>query len=86
MSTSEKGSYGKWIPVSERLPEKNNRPFYPMCLVTTKEGHICLCVYRKDNKEWWTRFSEGETCYSTQHDVTAWMSLPEPYQESEVQE
>ena len=65
----------RWIPVSERLPEKQD-----CYLVTTKwkgsySGDVYIetnmAVYREKQKEW--------DCV----DVVAWMPLPEPYRESE---
>lgn len=70
---------GKWIPVSERLPENTDDEFYPMSLVTLDNGDVCLGVYRHDEKAWRTRMSEGELYYTTDHKVTAWQPLPEPY-------
>lgn len=64
-----------WIPVSERLPEKGNG-YYPINMVTLDTGEVCIGVYRHDSKEWWTRMNEGETLYSTDHVVLAWMPLP----------
>lgn len=61
----------RWIPVSERLPEKQD-----CYLVTTKwkgnySGDVYIetnmAVYREKQKEW--------DCV----DVIAWMPLPEPY-------
>ena len=69
----------KWIPVSERLPEERQDRYYPISLVTLDNGDVCLGVYRYDDKEWWTRMSEGETVYTTDHKVIAWQPLPEPY-------
>ena len=74
---------GGWIPVSERLPEERQDRYYPISLVTLDNGDVCLGVYRYDDKEWWTRMSEGETVYTTDHKVIAWQPLPEPYKESE---
>lgn len=74
---------GDWIPVSERLPEERQDRYYPISLVTLDNGDVCLGVYRYDDKEWWTRMSEGETVYTTDHKVIAWQPLPEPYKESE---
>lgn len=71
----------KWIPVSERLPGNTNNEYYPMSLVTLDNGDVCLGVYRYDDKEWWTRMSEGETGYTKDHKVIAWQPLPEPYKE-----
>lgn len=65
----------KWIPCSERLPEKQD-----CYLVTTKwkgsySGDVYIetnmAVYRERPKEWDCK------------DVIAWMPLPEPYRESE---
>lgn len=69
-----------WIPVSERLPGKDIGD-YPINMVTLDNGEVCIGVYRHDSKEWWTRMNEGETLYSTDHVVTAWMPRPEPYRE-----
>lgn len=74
---------GGWIPVSERLPERTDDECYPMSLVTLDNGDVCLGVYRHDDKKWWTRMSVGETVYTKDHKVTAWMPLPEPFKESE---
>lgn len=71
-----------WIPVSERLPEGDSGD-YPINMVALDTGEVCIGVYRHDSKEWWTRMNEGETLYSTDHVVVAWMPLPEPYRESE---
>lgn len=59
-----------WIPVSERLPGKDNG-VYPINTVALDTGEVCIGVYRHDSKEWWTRMNEGETLYSTDHVVTA---------------
>lgn len=75
-------NYPVWIPVSERLPGKDIGD-YPINMVTLDNGEVCIGVYRHDSKEWWTRMNEGETLYSTDHVVVAWMPLPEPYWESE---
>ena len=81
----EHGRYGIWIPVSERLPEGDSGD-YPINMVALDTGEVCIGVYRHDSKDWWTRMNEGETLYSTDHVVVAWMPLPEPYRESEVED
>lgn len=68
-----------WIPVEERLPEAEGKPFYDMQLVTIEDGEVCLGVYRNEEKEWWTRRNEGEKQYTNKHDVVAWQPLPKSY-------
>ena len=68
-----------WIPVEERLPDRENKESYDINLVTLEDGEVCIGVYRDDKKEWWTRKKEGETLYTTKHNVIAWKPLPEPY-------
>lgn len=68
-----------WIPVEERLPDGLNKELYDINLVTLEDGEVCIGVYRDDKKEWWTRKKEGETLYTTKHNVIAWQPLPEPY-------
>lgn len=68
-----------WIPVEERLPDSLNKELYDINLVTLEDGEVCIGVYRDDKKEWWTRKKEGETLYTTKHNVIAWQPLPEPY-------
>lgn len=54
----------RWIPVSERLPEKDGQ-----YLVTTTNGDIARYVFNKNGNslEYWRRCA------------IAWMPLPEPY-------
>lgn len=73
----------KWIPVTERLPEVTQNEYYPLSLVTLDNRDVCLGVYHHDDEEWWTRMSEGETVYTTDHKVVAWRPLPEPYKAGE---
>lgn len=68
-----------WIPVEERLPDSLNKELYDINLATLEDGEVCIGVYRDDKKEWWTRKKEGETLYTTKHNVIAWKPLPEPY-------
>lgn len=64
----------KWIPVTERLPEKPEG--YPKCeirrtyyLVSLKSGCVKALGYEFDRDEW----------QITGSPVVAWMPLPEPF-------
>ena len=61
----------QWIPVSERLPEKNGR----YLVSNTKWGanEVDWNIFYKEPKEGWL-WEEG---------VIAWMPLPEPYKGEE---
>lgn len=55
----------KWIPCSERLPEKSVR-----VLTTDKDGEYTVnYIIDEDDGEWFW------------HDAVAWIPLPEPYRE-----
>ena len=77
----ELGVYGKWIPVSERLPEepKENEIF------DNKPLELYLVSIKGDPypfRAFWNGkfFTNGwQKC-----EVTAWMPLPEPYRERDV--
>ena len=64
---------GEWIPVSERLPEKN-----VWVLVTVEQsGKRFQEIMRRNNYiEAWTDNIDNYT-----DEITAWMPLPEPYKE-----
>lgn len=58
----------KWIPVSERLPERNKK--------------VLVCDTREDYVSVWERFEDGlwfgdDVIWGTE-DITHWMPLPEP--------
>lgn len=53
----------EWIPVSERLPEKNVKDYLACC----EDGYVATIMY--DNGSW---LING-------NNVIAWMPLPEPY-------
>ena len=61
----------KWIPVTERLPEKKE-----IVLITNNKGHVRCGQYQgvfdDKNYRWWWK-------HNTLEEVLAWMPLPEPY-------
>ncbi len=63
----------RWIPVSERLPEKN-----VWVLVTVNQNGKCYQEIMRRNKyiEAWSDNIDNYT-----DEITAWMPLPEPYKE-----
>ena len=73
---------GRWIPVSERLPDKDG------CYLVTLEGvEDCELVDNVDIAKF--IFSEKDDCnngFQKAYIVTAWQSLPEPYNEGGVEE
>ena len=71
----EQGRYGKWIPVSERLPEESLNSVIGW---DTYRNRCCFLQYLGG------RFVLGDDIYSV--NVTAWMPLPEPYLESEEEQ
>ena len=60
----------RWIPVSERLPEK-----YVEVLATTEWGAVTISERFSEN-DWF--IYEGTTNAETD-EIIAWMPLPEPY-------
>ena len=72
---------GKWIPVSERLPEYNPlSEYYEPVIVTLDNGRVVDGCYRNKDEEWWVDAADGEhySINATGH-VLAWQPLPEPY-------
>ena len=59
----------EWIPVSERLPEKDC-----YCLITTSDGEIDVREYGYSKGWGWDGFGR----------IIAWQPLPEPYKEEGV--
>ena len=62
---------GKWIPVSERLPEKDGRYQVTRYDYVANTEFIDILWYEEN--QWWNRHSTGN------YAVTAWMPLPESF-------
>ena len=60
-------SKDEWIPVSERLPEKNTKVYLACC----DDGYVTSIMY--DSGRWLINGTN----------IIAWMPLPEPYKEKE---
>ena len=60
--------FPKWIPVTERLPEKGS------FALVTDFGEVEEAYYDSDG-HWWQVWGDRLK------NVTAWMPLPEPYRE-----
>lgn len=78
----------KWIPVSEKLPEKNGR--YLVTRELNAAGNTWNRVYivnysdlmgLKKEKVFWIG-NVGKNDFEQLQDVTAWQPLPEPYKEN----
>ena len=71
-------SKDEWIPVSERLPEEENKRYW----ICTDCGYQCECRWTNVNPFWtylttdWHWNIMDVPQYSK---VVAWMPLPEPY-------
>ena len=64
---------GEWIPVSERLPEKN---IWVLVTVEQNDNRYQEIMRRNVYTEEWTDNIDNYT-----DEITAWMPLPEPYKE-----
>lgn len=75
--SEEQPKTGDWIPVSERLPEKDE------WVLITFDNDIEIALLDDDG---WCYSSVGDDDWIAEHPPVAWMPLPEPYKaESEEQ-
>lgn len=75
--SQKRNSDTEWIPVSERLPEENGK-----YLVTEYDD------LKRINRIDITLWSDSQTIsngFYSARDVTAWMPLPKPYEESDTE-
>ena len=72
---------GRWIPVSERLPDK--RGDYLVTLCGNGEPWVEIALWNETFGGRWQMVLYNDVDYSDISNVIAWMPLPEPYQEGE---
>ena len=71
----------QWIPVTERLPERNKSVLLCMKSRSSRTG-MCIQTGSYDNGFWFIQGAAGyESLATFEFYVLAWMPLPEPYRE-----
>lgn len=70
-----------WIPVAERMPERNKSVLLCMKSRSSRTG-MCIQTGSYDNGFWFVQGAAGyESLATFEFHVLAWMPLPEPYRE-----
>ena len=70
-----------WIPVAERMPERNKSVLLCMKSRSSRTG-MCIQTGSYDNGFWFIQGAAGyESLATFEFRVLAWMPLPEPYRE-----
>ena len=70
-----------WIPVAERMPERNKSVLLCMKSRSSRNG-MCIQTGSYDNGFWFVQGAAGyESLATFEFYVLAWMPLPEPYRE-----
>ena len=73
----------QWIPVAERMPERNKSVLLCMKSRPSRNG-MCMQTGSYDNGFWFVQGAAGyESLATFEFHVLAWMPLPEPYKEAE---
>ena len=71
----------QWIPVAERLPERNKSVLLCMKSRSLRTG-MCIQTGSYDGVFWFVQGAAGyESLATFEFCVLAWMPLPEPYRE-----
>jgi len=68
----------EWIPVSERLPKRDE--IVLVSYKTTDTVHMCKYLDDGIENPWW---SYNDDCLAWNNVILAWMPLPEPYKGGE---
>lgn len=72
----------RWIPLAERLPERNKSVL--LCMKGRSSSGKCIQVGSLDHGFWSIQSYAGyESLATYEFYITAWMPLPEPYKEKE---
>jgi len=75
----EKQEQDRWIPVTERLPEKDCS-----CRVTEGDFKYVIDCHWNNHKKRFEIWSDYNDCYMPITNVTAWKPIEEPYTEEKA--